>query len=75
MALTLNGLVEDGSEMVSASNEQLEAQLAAVGTGDLDAADMMRLQMRVTNMSLTIQTYSSIVKEFGDSLKAVAQKF
>lgn len=60
---------------VSAVETEINAQLDSLkGGGELTQADLLKLQYNIARYTITVSTYSSVMKEFSDTLKQTANK-
>lgn len=63
------------NEKVSTVETDINTQLASLkGGGELTQADLLKLQYNIARYTITVSTYSSVMKEFSDTLKQTANK-
>jgi len=71
----IDTVYEKTNAKVSAVETEINAQLDSLkGGGELTQADLLKLQYNIARYTITVSTYSSVMKEFSDTLKQTANK-
>lgn len=73
-SLNFSTLVTPFATSVSATEGKLNDLISTYGN-DPTTADLLNLQTVVTQYSLMISTESTLIKDLGDSLKGIVQRF
>jgi hypothetical protein len=72
---TLDDVATRAAEGLKQGDADIQTALAEIGSGSsISIQDMVKLQYTMSRYTITASTFSSILKEFSDTMKSVVQK-
>jgi len=75
VAPNINTVYTKTSGKISSVETDINSQLSSLKDGgELTQADLLKLQYNIARYTITVSTYSSVMKEFSDTLKQTANK-